>query len=231
MSGTQNPWGLKTRNTINLKESAFITAAFKGANRVLDAGGGTGFYIHEALKERQVSIVVFDQDQQLLDYGKQQFPNSTFVQGSYYEMPFQDDSFDGVLIRANLLYFSDKSAYLKEVARVLRPGGALVIVDRNKLDLTTVLARIIGAKQDPFEQPKDFMSFGQLRSYLMKSGFDVEDELGLMLSIPKPQALRSLFTSDRVSSRVIRRFAAGGVLKYLSRWMLVYASAKKYDSA
>lgn len=123
MTNASNPWRLKTRGSLTSREASFILKAFGKMSHILDAGGGTGFHIHEALKGHDSDIVVFDQDQNLLDHGKEQYPHSTFVQGSCLKLPFDEDSFEGVLIRANLLYFSDKIAYLKEVARVLKPGG------------------------------------------------------------------------------------------------------------
>ena len=71
------------------------------------------------------------------------------------------------------------------------------------------------------------MTFSQLRSFLGQSGFSVSEELGLMISIPKPGAVKSLFTSERVPSRVIQRFATEGFYKFFARWMLVRAIVSK----
>ena len=44
---------------------------------------------------------------------------------SYYELPFQDGSFDAVLCLQGLQFFPDKVAGLKEMRRVLRAAGRL----------------------------------------------------------------------------------------------------------
>ena len=55
--------------------------------------------------------------------------NVKFEQGAAEKMPFADGAFDGAVTRLALHHFVDPTVVLKEVQRVLRPGGVLVIAD------------------------------------------------------------------------------------------------------
>jgi ubiquinone/menaquinone biosynthesis C-methylase UbiE len=50
-------------------------------------------------------------------------------QGDIYDVPLPDGSFDAVIIHQVLHYLDDGARAVKEAARVLRPGGSLLVVD------------------------------------------------------------------------------------------------------
>jgi ubiquinone/menaquinone biosynthesis C-methylase UbiE len=54
-------------------------------------------------------------------------PNIEWHQGSATELPFGDGSFDAVLCQQGLQYFPDRAAAVKEMARVLSPGGRVAL--------------------------------------------------------------------------------------------------------
>jgi SAM-dependent methyltransferase len=70
-----------------------------------------------------------------------QVDNCVFQLGDGLSLPFEDGSFDGVLIKDAVSHFSDPPGVWAEVTRVLRPGGRLVIVDdRNQRNPHVVAA-------------------------------------------------------------------------------------------
>lgn len=69
-------------------------------------------------------------------------PNITIQRFDALHMPFQDASFDTVVLLEALYYLSDPSAFLREAARVLRPAGTLL--------LSTVNCEWTGFNPSPF---------------------------------------------------------------------------------
>jgi ubiquinone/menaquinone biosynthesis C-methylase UbiE len=55
--------------------------------------------------------------------------NCSVRQGDIYDLPIADDSFDVVIIHQVLHFLDDGARAVKEAARVLRPGGSILVVD------------------------------------------------------------------------------------------------------
>ena len=61
--------------------------------------------------------------------------NVEIRQGDMYALPFEADSFDAVTIHHVLHYADDPAAALAEAARVVRPGGTVLVVDFSPHDM------------------------------------------------------------------------------------------------
>jgi|APSaa5957512535_1039671.scaffolds.fasta_scaffold07408_7 SAM-dependent methyltransferase len=77
------------------------------------------------------SYVAADYDKGLISIAKQNNPVVNFKVFDALNIPFDDGSFDVVLICEALYYFSDISKFLQEAKRVLRRGGKILIVSAN----------------------------------------------------------------------------------------------------
>jgi SAM-dependent methyltransferase len=104
-----------------------------GSERVLDIGSGPG---HTALLFATAAreVVATDPTAAMLDQGRRiagerGLTNVTFELTSAESLPFADDSFDRVTSRQSAHHYADIRAALREVSRVLRPGGSFVLID------------------------------------------------------------------------------------------------------
>jgi ubiquinone/menaquinone biosynthesis C-methylase UbiE len=96
--------------------------------RALDAACGTGrhaAYLHD----RGCTVTGVDQSLEMLAVARNKLPEVHFEQGDIEQLAFADGSFDLVVIALALCHLADPTAAVAELARVLRPGGTLVIAD------------------------------------------------------------------------------------------------------
>ena len=105
----------------------------QGHERVLDIGCGPG---HTALlfASRAREVVALDPTQEMLDQAtalasERGLSNLSVERASAESIPFPDASFDCVTSRQSAHHYPDVRAALREVARVLRPGGRFVLID------------------------------------------------------------------------------------------------------
>ena len=105
----------------------------------LDIASGTGD-IPKLISQKFPSshIHVTDINESMLALGKERSINENFYQNCSFtlasgeELPFQDQMFDLVTIGFGLRNFTDKQAGLREMKRVLKPGGILLILEFSK---------------------------------------------------------------------------------------------------
>ena len=105
-----------------------------GGQAILDAATGTGELALTLKRQRpQASVTGLDFAQPMLEVarGKLQAAGVQvgLVQGDVLNLPFEDASFDAVTIAYGLRNLSDVDGGLRQMARVLRPGGRLVILE------------------------------------------------------------------------------------------------------
>jgi ArsR family transcriptional regulator len=96
---------------------------------VLDAGSGDGA-VAALLAPRARSITCLDRSEKVLEAARQRLghlPNVALVPGDLHQLPFPDARFDQVLLFHVLVYADDPGRAIAEAARVLRPGGDLVV--------------------------------------------------------------------------------------------------------
>jgi ubiquinone/menaquinone biosynthesis C-methylase UbiE len=114
--------------------------------RVLDLACGTGalsVVLDQALITRQVLGV--DLTMSELEIARRRAPHGQFVRGRVQQLPFADVSLDCVLCHMALMLFDDVDIVLREVTRVLRPGGVFGAVTNAAAGLNPAGERILGA--------------------------------------------------------------------------------------
>lgn len=106
---------------------AFIAAIGSGAH-VLDAGCGAG-RMSRYLADRDVAVEGVDLSLGMVAMAQQHHPDLAFSVGSISDLPYDDESFDGVMLWYSTIHTArDGQARLySEASRVLRPGGYLLV--------------------------------------------------------------------------------------------------------
>lgn len=96
--------------------------------KVLDLAAGTGTS-SEPFADRGVLTVPCDFSLGMVRTGKRRRPDLGFVAGDATRLPFADGAFDAVTISFGLRNVVDVDGALREMARVVRPGGRLVVAE------------------------------------------------------------------------------------------------------
>jgi demethylmenaquinone methyltransferase/2-methoxy-6-polyprenyl-1,4-benzoquinol methylase len=97
---------------------------------VLDVATGTGAVARELIAQKGCKVVGLDQSPEMLAEGRRRLPDDvTLVEGTAEQLPFDDRSFDALTFTYLLRYVSDPVATLKELARVVRPGGTIASLE------------------------------------------------------------------------------------------------------
>lgn len=98
--------------------------------RILDAGCARGRY-SRALVPSGARLFGIDRASLFAGDARTNVPEASFTQGTVSALPFADGAFDAVFCIDCLQHIPATLTALDEMARVLKPGGVLVIIDRN----------------------------------------------------------------------------------------------------
>lgn len=96
--------------------------------RILDLAAGTGTSA-AALAAHGAEVVACDLSEGMIEVGRERHPELEFVLGDATNLPFEDDEFDAVTISFGLRNVEDLPAALREMRRVTRPGGQLLVCE------------------------------------------------------------------------------------------------------
>jgi demethylmenaquinone methyltransferase/2-methoxy-6-polyprenyl-1,4-benzoquinol methylase len=95
-------------------------------DRILDVATGTGAVARELVRQKGCSVVGVDQSAGMLAEARRRSNGRIeLVEASAEKLPFADGEFDGLTFTYLLRYVHDPAATLRELARVVRPGGSI----------------------------------------------------------------------------------------------------------
>ncbi|HET9514116.1 MAG TPA: methyltransferase domain-containing protein [Gemmatimonadales bacterium] len=155
-------------------------AKLRAGDRVLDVACGTGVVAREAAERvgPAGSVTGLDLNPGMLAVAKRLRPDIVWRQGDAGSLPFADDAFDAVVSQFGLMFFADRVGAIREMVRVLTPGGRLAVAVWDSLDRTpayaaevALLERMAGpAAADALRFPFCLGDTGQLAGLFSAAG-------------------------------------------------------------
>ena len=189
----------------------FVASSGVGlGDQVLDLAGGTGDIA--ALMSRKVGVrgrvVLSDINEAMLNVGRQRLEDQGIAKNVQYalanaeHLPFESGEFDAVTIAFGLRNVTDKDAALKEMFRVLRPGGKAMILEFSEV------------QPEPLKAIYDAWSFGALPVLGKVIANDEDSYRYLAESIRKhpPQEELAQMMKDAGFDQVRFRNLTGGIV-------------------
>jgi 2-polyprenyl-3-methyl-5-hydroxy-6-metoxy-1,4-benzoquinol methylase len=173
--GKMNMYDLTRRVEIVFDE--LLTDELRG-KKLLDAGCGTGWLSKRAC-ERGATVTSLDVGAKLLAQVAKKCDSERVV-GDILRLPFADGTFDVVVSSEVIEHTVEPRRAVSELARVLRPGGVLVITVPNRvwhfaIDIANAL------KLRPYEGYENWPSWSQLRQYVADTGVHIDEMKGFHL--------------------------------------------------
>jgi len=119
-----------------MRDAAIGKADLPANAAVADIGTGTGFMI-QGLLDQAAELVGFDESPEMLEVARKNFaayPHVQFQEAEGQHLPAENGRFDAVFANMYLHHAPDPAAAIAEMARILKPGGKLIITDLDSHD-------------------------------------------------------------------------------------------------
>lgn len=178
------------------REKVNVAMEIKPGSQILDLCCGTGdwtFALSKAVGSTG-HVTGLDFSQGMLSVAKKksaahQLDNTSFIQGNAMELPFEDNTFDYITIGFGLRNVPDAKHVLKEMKRVVKPGGLITILETSQPEnalykpffwlyfkyIMPILGKVFAKSYSEYswlqESATDFPGMKMLASWLEEVGF------------------------------------------------------------
>jgi ubiquinone/menaquinone biosynthesis C-methylase UbiE len=207
--------GLISPGNFDLIAEAVDICGFPEGARVLDAGCGEGDTL--AFLERTYGIngVGIDRSEELLRRGREKYPRLDLRRGEMETPDFPSSEFDGAIMECVLSLSDSRLESLREVRRLLKKGGKLIIADLYVIDPDP--EAVARARKDSLAEAFDEQGFELLlrrdktellRSFVAEKIFEYGSLAAFWRAALPPGAQESDFCRVPVSAKNIGYFLA-----------------------
>jgi demethylmenaquinone methyltransferase/2-methoxy-6-polyprenyl-1,4-benzoquinol methylase len=107
-------------------------AVVQAGDEVLDAACGTGDFAVADLRAGAARVVGLDFSERMLERARRKEPRVEWVRGDMLALPFAEETFDAATVGFGVRNVADLGLALRELRRVLRPGGRVAILEITK---------------------------------------------------------------------------------------------------
>jgi len=118
----------------DVREKAFSVAGIKKGKIAADIGAGSGF-ITKGLIDKGLKVIAVDQSEAMLEEMKKKFSSAEGIEyrlGEAEKLPIPDGAVDYAFANMYLHHVESPRKAIKEMVRILKPGGGLVITDMDE---------------------------------------------------------------------------------------------------
>lgn len=151
------------------RERELVRAAFFPlTGRLLDLGCGEGATLyHLGEPANAVGVDLFEEK---IAFARERLPRCTFVAASALDLPFENGSFDHIIVRDVIHHIPEPERLMAEIARVISPGGRVDVLEPCRYNpLIAAHALAIPVERGELRSTESYLS------RLLYSHFDVRD--------------------------------------------------------
>ncbi len=112
-------------------------------NNVVDLASGTGDMLLKLKKLKAKNYYAIDPAKKMLNIARQKFPDAVFLNNCAEDIPLVNDFSDLISIAFGIRNFSNPDKALKEIFRILKPGGILAIMEFERPAKSLISAPIL----------------------------------------------------------------------------------------
>lgn len=169
-----------------------------GGECVLDIACGTGVVARLARQRGHTGrLVGIDVNNAMLAIARENSSEVEWIEGSALDLPFDADSFDVVLCQLGLQFFPDRALALKEMVRVLKPGGRAGMSVYSAIERTPAahafvqsLEKYLGKAASRTKRSEHLScDEHEVGAWAKQAGFDVVDVVAVTKQITFPSIL------------------------------------------
>jgi len=185
----ENFWVGPGRKFLDELERSIVRRSLPGGEAIIEIGAGFG-RLGQCYVDTYKKSFMVEPANNLREIAKQTYgTKATYWETNVYDLPFPDETFDAALmVRVfHHLAYSDKA--LKELHRVLKPGGRIVFNYSNKRNFKRIAQFLIGRAPNPFSHdPENYNPalIGHHPSFvkdaLQRAGFTIDTQYGVGIS-------------------------------------------------
>lgn len=144
--------------------------ALSGGDKVLDLAGGTGKFLEELIDRDVIQRddgYLIDLSDSMLEQARQRGIRNTHS-GDCADMPFDDETFDGVFAGDAIHHMAEPVAVFEEVKRVLKPDGRFVI---EEFDPSRFVGKLLYVMERLSGMGSQFKEPSTLKELVEEAGF------------------------------------------------------------
>jgi SAM-dependent methyltransferase len=156
----------------------------------LDAGCGDGAYLRLVARSGRIPgrVVGVDISERILETARRAAEpiEVELVRANIEALPFPDASFDLVLCSQAIEHLLDPALGARELARVLTPGGTLILTTDNDRNLVTRAFYLGRFRDDDSEFPHRRFRFEDVQELVLGAGLEIEEWTTFRFALPAP---------------------------------------------